>query len=80
MTEWIYLVDVNCPCLVVVRVCNFVQMILLVTSGKEQLVFVILGSLFFVPEKSNGIRLFALAVWTLKLAMALLLTPWLVST
>lgn len=38
LTEWVYLVDVNCPCLVVVRVCNFVQMILLVTSGKEQLV------------------------------------------
>jgi len=55
VTEWVYLVDVNCPCLVVVRVCNFVQMILLVTSGKEQLVFVILGSYFLSLKKVMGL-------------------------
>lgn len=43
------------PCLVVVRVCNFVQMILLVTSGKELLVLVILGSYFLSLKKVMGL-------------------------
>jgi hypothetical protein len=47
----------------------FLVVTLLITPGKKQLMSLFFVKLFCVPEINNGIRLFALAEWKMKLAM-----------